>query len=185
MNERDPEAVQASPRLLVDQPVAGSGQSGELGPHVIDLECHVMQPWAAALHEPADGRVGRRSLQQLDAIGADAQRGRLDALLLEALAMFEDGAEQPLVAPDRLVEVRNGDADVVNASRADDGERYPVGSAPSARTTPTASEESESGVTPTNTLMRSSRPSVSCSSSAPASRSRATRCLSSRRSASP
>ncbi len=185
MNERDPESVQAAPRLLVDQPVAGSGESGELGPHVIDLERHVMQPRATALHEPTDGRVGRSCLEQLDAIGADAQRCRLDALLVQKLAMLEDRAEQPLVAPDRLVEVVNGDADVVDSSRADDGERYPVGSAPSARTTPTASEESESGVTPSNTLMRSSRPSVSCSSSAPASRSRATRCLPSSRSASP
>ena len=65
--------------------------------------------------------------------------------------MLEHGAEQPLVAPDRLVEIVDRNADVMDALRADEAERYPAGSAPSARTTPTASEESDSGVTSAKT----------------------------------
>ena len=53
---------------------------------------------------------------------------------------------------------------------------YPVGSAPSARTTPTESEDCESGSTPSKSWTSSSRDSVSCSNSADATRSSATLC---------
>ena len=171
--------------MLVDQRRAGGGQPGELGGDVVHLERHVVQARPAALEEPADRRVRARRLQELDPTGADPQRRRLDPLLVQPLAMLEDGAAQMLIAADRLVEIVDGNADVMDAPGVDDAERYPEVSAPRARTTPTASEESESGVTPANTLIRSSRASVSCSSSAPAIRSRATRCLPSRRIASP
>jgi hypothetical protein len=46
---------------------------------------------------------------------ADQQRRSLDALLVLRLAARELGAEQPLIARDRLVEILDSDADVVDA----------------------------------------------------------------------
>ena len=44
----------------------------------------------------------------------DVEEGRLDPLLLDRLAVDEGHLEGRLVQPDRLVEIGDGDADVVD-----------------------------------------------------------------------
>jgi hypothetical protein len=75
-----------------------------------------VHPRAALREEPADGRVLAECREQLDAAVTDPHRRRLDALLLDTLAMLEPAAEQALVRRHRLVEVCDRDPDVVNAS---------------------------------------------------------------------
>ena len=75
-----------------------------------------------------DRRVGAERAEQLDAPVADAQRHGLDALVGERLAMLELGAEEAPVAVDGLVEVRHGDAEMVNprSGHRRDATRRPV-----------------------------------------------------------
>ena len=54
--------------------------------------------------------------EQLDPRVADAQRRRLDALLLDALTMFEGRTEQRRPAHDRRVQVVDRNPDVVDAA---------------------------------------------------------------------
>ena len=72
-----------------------------------------MHARAALGEEPPDRRLGPERAQQLDAALAGAQRRGLDALLLDGLAMLEPRAEELRVGRDRLVEVGDGDADVM------------------------------------------------------------------------
>ena len=122
---------------------------------------------------------------------ADPQRGRLDSLLRNGLAALERSAEEPLVGRDRLVEILDRDAKMVDSARlhaADAIEaRVPLGAAYSAattRTVPAVSEERDSGSTPSSSSASSPLSSVSLSRSASAIRSSADRCFWSRRSAS-
>ncbi len=116
MHEGDLEAEQAVPRLGVDQLGTLLGEICECGPHVRHLVGDVVHPRAALREEPPDGRVFGERSEQLDAARAEANGRRLDALLLHALTMLEPTAEQALVRRDRLVEIRDSDPDVMNAS---------------------------------------------------------------------
>ena len=73
-------------------------------------------PWPALRQEPADRRVLAERREQLDPAVADEHGRRLDALLLDEAAVLELGAEEPRVRRDRLVEVADGDADVMDAA---------------------------------------------------------------------
>ena len=74
-----------------------------------------------ALHEDGPRVVAQRG-EKLDATLADAQRRRFDALGLDRGPVLETGAEEMLVRPNRFVEIRDGDADVVDASRFHPGD---------------------------------------------------------------
>ena len=80
-------------------------------------------PGPALCEELADGRVVAERGEQLDPARADADGRRLDALLLDALAMLDAAAEEPLVRSHRLVEVRDRDADVMDAACLHAGDR--------------------------------------------------------------
>jgi len=71
---------------------------------------------AASREELADGRVRCERPQELDVALADAEEHGLDALLLDDLAVLERQAEPVAVERDRLVEVVDRDAYVVDAS---------------------------------------------------------------------
>ena len=74
-------------------------------------------PGAARGEEPADGRVVAERREQLDPAAADEHRRRLDALVGHRRAVLELGAEQPRVRPERLVEILDGDAEMMDAAR--------------------------------------------------------------------
>ena len=95
---------------------AGGGEPVELGPHVLDLVGDVVHPGAAFGQELAHRRFLAERREQLDPPGADQQRGRLDALVVDLGAVLDLGAEEALVGLDRLVEVVDGDAEVVDAA---------------------------------------------------------------------
>lgn len=110
------EPEHALPRLGVDQLDALRSELGERRADVVHLVGDVMHTGAALREEAADGRVLAERSHQLDATVADAQQGRLDALLLDGGAMLEPAAEEALVRLHRLVQVGNGHANVVNPS---------------------------------------------------------------------
>ena len=116
MHEGDLEAEHARARLDVDQLGARLGESGESGVHVVDLVGDVMHPGPALREELADRRIVAKRREQLDAAVADADGRRLDALGIDAGPMLEPAAEETLVGAHRLVEVHDGQADVVDPS---------------------------------------------------------------------
>jgi len=117
VDEADLEPEHAVPRLGVDQLDAGACQLGERRAHVVDLVRDVMHPRPALREEPADGRVVAERGKQLDAAAAHAHRRGLDALLVDPLAMLERRAEEAFVRPYRLVEIGDGDPDVMDSPR--------------------------------------------------------------------
>ena len=105
-----------TPRLLVDQVRACGGEAAELGAHVVDLVGDMVHPRAAAGEELADGGLLVERRQQLDPAGADEHGRRLDALVLDDGAVLELGAEQAHIGLERLVEVLDCHAEMVNAA---------------------------------------------------------------------
>ena len=80
----------------------------------------MVHPRAAAGEEAADRRVVAGRRHELDAALADEQRRSLDALLDERLAVLEPSLEEALVRADRVVEVGDGEPDVVDPAHAGD-----------------------------------------------------------------
>jgi hypothetical protein len=117
MDERDLEAEEATARARVDQLGPFGGELVEGDADVVDLESDVVHSGAPLREELADRRVLAERGEQLDPVGADAQRRRLDALLLERLAVLELGPEEPVVRGQRRVEIVDGNAQVMNAVR--------------------------------------------------------------------
>lgn len=115
MHEGDLQAEEALPGLGVDQLHASREKLGERRAHVVHLVGHVVHPGASFRQELADGRVVPERSEELDPALADAHRRRLDALILDTGAVLEPAAEQALVGLHRLVEVRHGNADVMDA----------------------------------------------------------------------
>lgn len=116
MDEGDLEPEHALARCDVDQLDALPGEIGERGSQIVDLVGHVMHAGSVAREKTPHGRVGAERGDQLDAAVPDLHRRRLHALLLDTFPMLEPRAEQPLVRPHRLVEIRDGDADVVDST---------------------------------------------------------------------
>ena len=67
--------------------------------------------------ELADGRVFAEGGEQLDPAFADPHRRGLDALVRHRVAVLDACAEQALVGRNRLVEVLDGDPEVMDALR--------------------------------------------------------------------
>jgi hypothetical protein len=118
MDECDLEPEHAAPGRLVDQLGAGRREPAQRRAEVSDLVRDVVHPGAALGEEAADGRVVRERAEQLDAALADAQRRRLDALLLDPRAMLEARPEETLVRRHRGVEILDRHADVMDRRRA-------------------------------------------------------------------
>src|SRR5919202_2060386 len=115
VHEGDTRVANAPPRRLVDELQAAVAERVEGRLDVADAVRDVVQPGPAAREEAADGAVGRERPQKLHVAFADVEQHRLDALLLDHLAVRELHAVRLLVQRDRGVEVVDGDADVVDA----------------------------------------------------------------------
>ena len=118
MDERDLEAEETDAWHLVDELSAGVRELVERRPQVVGRERDVVHPRPSSREEAADRRVlaGRR--EQLDPAVAEEERRGFDALLHERRAMLDACVEELLVRRDRLVEVVDGEAEVMNALHA-------------------------------------------------------------------
>src|SRR5262249_977839 len=131
VQERDLEAEQAAARLLVDELDSLRRQLVYRGAHVVDLVRDVVHPRPALGQELADRRLPAERGQQLDPTLAHFQRSRLDTLVEDGLAVLEARAEELLVRRHGLVEVLDGDAEMVNPTGSHAGDatwsasRYP------------------------------------------------------------
>ena len=114
MDERDLEAEHAVPRCLVDQLRAGVREMGERGPNVVHLVRDVVHSGTSVREEAADRSVVVERAEQLEPALSDADRRRLDALLLDTRALLELGPEKPLIGLERTVEILDGKPDVVD-----------------------------------------------------------------------
>src|SRR5262245_57200993 len=103
--------------LLVDELRPTGGELVERRLDVLDLVRDVVHAGAPVGEELPDGGLAAERGEQLDAARADAHRRRLDPLLGDGGAMLDPGAQQPLVRAHRLVEVGDGDAEVVDSAR--------------------------------------------------------------------
>ena len=113
--EPDPWTVdELRPRSL--QPVDGCDK-------VSGRERDVVHPRSPTGDEAADGRVLPRGGQELDATLADEERRCLDALIDDRLAFLEARPEESLVRRDRLVEIGDGDPEMMDAPHAGDAIR--------------------------------------------------------------
>lgn len=114
VDECDLEAEETRTRLLVDQLGASIGEVPKGRREVVDLVGDVMHSGPALGEEPADRRVLAERAHQLDPALADPHGDSLDALVVEPAALLDAPTKQPLVRPDRLVEVLDGDAEVMD-----------------------------------------------------------------------
>jgi hypothetical protein len=115
VHESDLEPEHPQARLAVDQLGPARGEIGRGGTHVVDLVRNVVHAGPPLREKPADRRIVAKRSEQLDPVVADADRRRFDALRIDACPMFEPTAEKALVRPHRLVEIRNGDPDVMDS----------------------------------------------------------------------
>ena len=116
MQERDLEAEQALARARVDELYAFTGESRERDMDIVDLVGDVVHPGAALGEELADRGVGSDGCEQLDAAVADEHGRCLDALVGNGRAVLQGCAEKAGVGVEGLVEVVDGDAEVMNAA---------------------------------------------------------------------
>ena len=116
MHEPDLESEEPAPRLVVDQLRAVGREPVELGADVVDGERQMVHPRASLGEELADGRLRAEGGEKLDASVADAERRGLDALVGHCLAMLELGAEQPPVRLHGLVQIVDGDSEMMDAT---------------------------------------------------------------------
>ena len=91
-----------------------SRELGERGVDVVDAVGDVVEARALALEELADRRVRPERAQELDVAVADVEQDRLDALLLDRLAVRERHRHRALIERQRRVQVVGGDADVID-----------------------------------------------------------------------
>ena len=123
MHERHLEAEHAQPRLGVDQLCTAPREVAQRSADVVDLVGNVVHPGASVREEPPNRRVVSERREQLDAALADAHRCSLDALILDADAMLDTSAQEALVRANRLVEIDDRDADVMDAACFHAGDR--------------------------------------------------------------
>ena len=173
-HELDPEKPDARP---VDELRTRTFEPIERGAEIVGLDRDVVHPGTAPRKEATDRGVFTRRRQKLETTVADEKRRGLDSLVDERLAMLETSGEEALVRRDRLVEIRDGDADVMDALHGRDAIRAGQSRMGSARTVPIVSDDRDSGATSTSRASSSPRSSVSFSRSAWATRSSAGRCF--------
>ena len=115
MHECDLEPEHPTPRLGVDQLGTLSREIGQRGLHIVDFVRDVVHPRASLRKKSPDGRVVAKRSEELDPAFTDAYRRSLDTLVIDPRAVLEPAAKQALIRRDCLVEVRDRDADVMNA----------------------------------------------------------------------
>jgi hypothetical protein len=117
MDEGDLETEHPAARRLVDQLRACLRKALESSANVVDLVRNVVHPRASFREEAADRRVLVQRAEKLEPARADADRRRLDTLLVDPRAMLEPGSEEALVGIERAVEILDRETDVVNRAR--------------------------------------------------------------------
>jgi hypothetical protein len=117
MDERDLEPEEPASRERVDELRTRRLELLERGREILGPESDVMHPRPAPREEAPDRCVLAGGAHELEAAVADEHGCRLDALLHEWLAMLDLCAEEALVRRDRLVEVVDGNAEVMDAAR--------------------------------------------------------------------
>jgi hypothetical protein len=117
MDERDLESEQPASRHRVDELRTGSLELLERIREILRPESDVVHPRPTPREEAADGRIVAGRAHELEATLADQHRCGLHALLDERLAMLDSCGEEALVRGNRLVEVDDGDAKVMDATR--------------------------------------------------------------------
>ena len=117
MDKGNFEAEQPLARSLVDQVRTRTRELRKRGVQVAHLERNVVHARAALGEEAADRGIGAKRLEQFNATVTDAERRRADTLLFDCRAVLDLRAEQSLVRRDRLVEVFNGNTEMMNTAR--------------------------------------------------------------------
>jgi hypothetical protein len=83
--------------------------------------------WKTCREKLPDRRIVAERRQELDPALANADRRRLDSLVVDAGAMLQTTAEEALIRTYRLIEVHDCNADMVNSSRFHVSDATPVG----------------------------------------------------------
>ncbi len=118
MDKSDLEPEEACPRLCVDQIRTRGGEPVELRLDVVDLVGDVVHARAALGEKLADRRFVPERRKQFDAARADEHGRRLDPLVVDLRPVLELAAEETRVRVDSLVQVVDGDAEMVDAASA-------------------------------------------------------------------
>jgi len=122
MDERDLEPEQALARRCVDQLGARVREPREGRPQVADLVRHVVHARASVSEEATHWRVLAQGLEQLDAALPDPHRSSTHTLIIDGRAVFDLRSEETLVGCQRLVEVGDGHAEMMDAPGFHPGE---------------------------------------------------------------
>jgi hypothetical protein len=117
MDERDLEPEQSGSRLHIDQLHTLLGQAIQLAVQIAHLVGDMVHSRTAIGDELADGRVVAECAQELDAAPANANGHRFDTLGRHRLAMLQLCAENRSVRLDRLLQVLDRHAQVMNPLR--------------------------------------------------------------------
>src|ERR1700686_4920703 len=117
MYEGDASAVKADARLGVDQLEACRTGRQERGGDVGDAVRDMVKARSALGDELSHRRVLPQRRHELDLALADAQERCFETFMLAGGAMHELRAQRAFIQADRFIEVRDGDADVVDAIR--------------------------------------------------------------------
>jgi hypothetical protein len=122
MDKGDLQAEEAEAGNDVDQLGPRRREVGQCLADILDLLRDVVHAGTAFREKPPNRRVlvGRR--EQLDPASADQHRCGFDSLIRKGLAVLERPAQEKGVALNGLVEIRDGNADMVDTERlhADD-----------------------------------------------------------------
>jgi hypothetical protein len=117
MNERHLEPEKPLMRLLVDELDALRGEIPKLVVEIAHRIGHVVHPGTTLGQKPADRRVLAERADKLDAAFADPHRSGLDALVRDGVAALDFCSEEPSVGVDSVVEILDGDPEVVDPLR--------------------------------------------------------------------
>ena len=126
MDERELEPEETAAGNRIDELGTRGGELVERRPEVVRLQRDMVHSRATTGEKATDGSVvfGRR--HELEPALPHEERRGLDALLDELLPALETRAEERRVRGDRLVEVGDGDAEMVDAVHAGDATRASV-----------------------------------------------------------
>ena len=116
MDECDLEPEEAVPRGLVDQLGPLGREPPELREDILDLVGDMVHSRTAVCEELANGCLLTERGEQLDPARAHEHRCGLDTLFLDPGSVLEFGAEQALVRVERVVQVVDGDAEMMDAA---------------------------------------------------------------------
>jgi len=117
MDESNLQSEQTGARFLVDQLGTDRSQLPQGRADVGDLVRDMVQTRPASGEKAAHWRVVARRGQQLDPILSDEHGSCLDTLVRKLRAMLDRRSEETPVGRDGLVEVDDGNAEMMDAAR--------------------------------------------------------------------